>query len=325
MYPTTVGTQATPENYGKVDTWGWELNLGWRDKIGKDINYWVKLSTGYSDNKILKANFPATPEFDSIVEDERQDRGVWGYKCLGMFTSYQQIQEYFTQNGITSYLGKSINDVHPGMLIYADTHGDNDGKGNYGGPDGKVDRNDMIRLSKYSNNPYGCTLNLGGSYKDFSISAQFSASWGSYALVNGDFRQSFNRNGYGVEYFNQPSCWSDMFVYQDIYDKEGNVTVERNINAAYPNMAYADVNSQSSSFWLKNAAQITLRNVSIAWTMPKAWVKYVGLSNVRWNLTIQNALYLLNPYPDKSWAPYAGAYGRYPNLRKVTLGVNVSF
>jgi hypothetical protein len=103
------------------------------------------------------------------------------------------------------------------------------------------------------------------------------------------------------------------------------VTVERNINAAYPNMAYADVNSQSSSFWLKNAAQITLRNVSIAWTMPKAWVKYVGLSNVRWNLTIQNALYLLNPYPDKSWAPYAGAYGRYPNLRKVTLGVNVSF
>ena len=141
MYPTTVGTQATPENYGKVDTWGWELNLGWRDKIGKDINYWVKLSTGYSDNKILKANFPATPEFDSIVEDERQDRGVWGYKCLGMFTSYQQIQEYFTQNGITSYLGKSINDVHPGMLIYADTHGDNDGKGNYGGPDGKVDRN----------------------------------------------------------------------------------------------------------------------------------------------------------------------------------------
>ena len=325
MYPTTVGTQATPENYGKVDTWGWELNLGWRDKIGKDINYWVKLSTGYSDNKILAANFPATPEFDSIVEGERQDRGVWGYKCLGIFTSYQQIQEYFTQNNITSYLGNSINDVHPGMLIYADTHGDNDGKGNYGGPDGKVDKNDMIQLSKYSNNPYGCTLNLGGSYKDFSISAQFSASWGAYQLVNGDFRQSFNRNGYGVEYFNQPSCWSDMFVYQDIYDKEGNVTVARNIDAAYPNMAYASQNSQASSFWLVNAAQITLRNISVAWTMPKAWVKYVGLSNVRWNLTVQNALYLLNPYPDKSWAPYAGSYGRYPNLRKVTLGVNVSF
>ena len=324
MYPTTVGTQATPENYGKVDTWGWELNLGWRDKIGKDISYWVKLSTGYSDNKILAANFPATPEYNSIVEGERQDRGVWGYKCLGIFTSYQQIQEYFAENNITSYLGGSINDVHPGMLIYADTHGDNDGNGNYGGPDGKVNENDYIQLSKYSNNPYGGTINLGASYKDFSISAQLSASWGAYNLVQGDLRQSFSRNGYSVEYFNVPEFWKDMFVYADIYDKEGNITVPRNINAAYPNMAYSG-NSQASSFWLVNAAQVTLRNVSVAWTMPKAWVKAVGLSNVRWNLTVQNALYLLNPYPGDSWAPYGGTYGRYPNLRKVTLGVNVSF
>ena len=44
MFPTTVGTQATPENYGELDAWGWELNVGWRDKIGQDINYWVKYS-----------------------------------------------------------------------------------------------------------------------------------------------------------------------------------------------------------------------------------------------------------------------------------------
>lgn len=325
MYPTTVGTQATPENYGKVDTWGWELNLGWRDKIGKDLSYWVKLSTGYSDNEILAANFPATPEYDSIRKGQRKDQGVWGLKCLGMFKSYQEIEEYFAQNNITSYFGSSINDVHPGMLIYADTHGDNDGTGNYGGPDGKINENDFIRLSKYSDNPYGATVNLGITYKDFSVSAQLSGSWGAYTFVNGDLRQSFSKNGYSAEYFNQPSFWRDMFVYEDIYDKNGNITVERNINAAYPNMAYASVNSKQSSFWLVNAAQVTLRNISVAWTMPKQWVKAVGLSNVRWNLTVQNALYLLNPYPGDSWAPYAGSYGRYPNLRKCTLGVNVSF
>lgn len=321
FYPGTVGTQATPENYGAVDTWGWELNLGWRDKIGKDIKYWVKLQTGYSDNKILEGPFPATPEYNSIVRGERQDRGVWGYKALGMFRSYQQIQEYFKENNITEYLGNAISDVHPGMLIYADVHGANDGKGNYGGPDGKVDENDFIQLSKYSSNPYGMTLNFGGSYKDFSITAQLSASWGAYNLVGTDIRQSTTN----LEFANIPSFWKDMYVYEDIYDAAGNITVAQNRSAMYPNMRYNSVNNQASSFWLVNAAQITLRNITVAWNMPKQWIKHLGLSSVRWNLTCQNALYFLNPYPDNSWAPYAGTYGRYPNLRKYTLGVNVSF
>ena len=95
FYPTTVGTQATPENFGEVDTYGVELTLNWKDKIGKDFSYWVKLTTGYSDNKIKEAGFQATPGFDDIVRGERSDRGVWGYECLGMFRSYQEIEEYF--------------------------------------------------------------------------------------------------------------------------------------------------------------------------------------------------------------------------------------
>ncbi len=321
LFPTTVGTKAAPENYGKIDEWGWELNVTWRDKIGKDINYWVKLSTGYSDNKILAGPFPATPLYNSIVQGERTDRGVWGLKCLGMFRSYQEIQEYFAENNITTYLGKTIDDVHPGMLIYADTHGTNDGTGNYGGPDGKIDENDYIRLSKYSSNPYGFTTNFGISYKDFSLTAQLSASWGAYNLVQTDFRKSASN----LEYENVPSFWKNMYVYEDIYDAQGNVTVSANRNADYPNMKYSSVNEQASSFWLVNAAQITLRNISVGWTVPKLWLKPVGVSNVRLNLTVQNAVNFLNPYPDKSWAPYGGTYGRYPNLRKITMGINVTF
>lgn len=67
FYPTTVGTQATPENFGEVDTYGLELTLNWKDKIGKDFSYWVKMTTGYSDNKIKEAGFQATPGFDDIV------------------------------------------------------------------------------------------------------------------------------------------------------------------------------------------------------------------------------------------------------------------
>ena len=320
-FPTTVGVQATPENYGKIDNWGWELNLGWRDKIGKDWQYWVKFSTGWNDNKIIEGAFPATPEYNSIRPGERLDRGVWGLKCLGMFRTEQEIDEYFAQNNITTYFNKSRKDVHPGTLIYADVHGDNDGTGNYGGPDGKINENDYIQLSKYSSNPYNFTLNFGGSWKDLSITAQLSASWGAYNLVQTDFRKSAS----DLEYQNLPSFWSDMYAYEDILDAEGNVTVYANRNATYPNMQYASINEQPSSFWLVNAANVTLRNVSLAWTLPKNWVKYIGVSNVRLNFTVQNALYFYNPYPDKSWASYGGTYGRYPNLRKMTFGINVSF
>jgi len=320
-YPTTVGVQATPENYGKIDNWGWELSLGWRDKIGKDWKYWAKLSTGWNDNKIIEGAFPATPEYNSIRPGERLDRGVWGLKCLGMFRTEQEIDEYFAEHNITSYFNKTRKDVHPGMLIYSDEHGENDGTGNYGGPDGKVNENDYICLSKYSSNPYGFTLNFGGSWKDLSLTAQLSASWGAYNLVQTDFRKSAS----DLEFQNLPSFWADMYNYADIVGADGKVTVEANRDAAYPNMQYSSVNEQPSSFWLVNAANVTLRNISLAWTLPKGWVKYTGLSSVRLNFTVQNAFYFYNPYPDKSWASYGGTYGRYPSLRKFTFGLNVSF
>ncbi|MBR6716096.1 MAG: TonB-dependent receptor [Prevotella sp.] len=322
LFPTTVGTQATPENYGELDAWGWELNLGWRDKIGKDINYWVKLSTGFSDNKILKTNFQAIPEYDDMVYGERTDRGLWGFKCLGMFRSYQDIEEYFSKYNITEYMGMTKSEVRPGMLIYEDIQGDNNGDGTYGPRDGKVTAgNDYVRLSEYTSNPYGCTLNFGISYKSFSLQAQLGASWGAKAMVGNDFRQAANN----YEYENMPSSFSDMFNYEAIYDASGNITVPTNIDAYMPNMRYSNVNAASSSFWLIDATAITLRNITVAYTFPKKWVNYIGVSNVRLNLTVQNAINFINNYPDKSWASWAGSYGRYPNLRKFTMGINVSF
>lgn len=321
FFPSTVGTQATPENYGEIDSWGWELSLGWRDKIGKDITYWAKLSTSYSDNEMLETNFPTIPELDSYVRGERADRGVWGYKCLGMFRSYQEIEEYFDKYQITQYNGMSKSEVRPGMLIYEDVRGTNNGDGTYGGPDGVIDKNDYIRLSERSSNPYGFTLNFGGSYKSFSLTAQLAASWGGKSIIQTDFRKAADN----YEYENMPSCFADMFNYEDIYDANGIVTVPANVGAAFPNMRYSSVNTAPSSFWLVDGASLSLRNISVAWTLPKKWVNTVGLSSVRLNLTCQNAINFINPYPDDSWASYGGTYSRYPNLRKFTMGVNVSF
>lgn len=322
FYPTTVGTQATPENFGEVDTYGVELTLNWKDKIGKDFSYWVKLTTGYSDNKIKEAGFQATPGFDDIVRGERSDRGVWGDECLGMFRSYQEIEEYFATNNITSYLGNSKENIHPGTLIYRDVRGQRNADGSYGEKDGVIDENDYVKISHRANNPYGLTMNFGASYKNFSFSAQFGASWGAYALMQTNLRQESYSN---MEYKNVSAIWKDMYVYEDVLDASGNVTAAMNRNAKYPNLKYSAINGQASTFWKVSAANIRLRNLTVAYSLPKEWMKPLGISSCRLNLTCQNLLSFYNPYDGGVWDTWAGTYGNYPNLRKFTLGVNVSF
>ncbi|WP_369011479.1 TonB-dependent receptor [Bacteroides thetaiotaomicron] len=322
FYPTTVGTQATPENFGEVDTYGVELTLNWKDKIGKYFSYWVKLTTGYSDNKIKEAGFQATPGFDDIVRGERSDRGVWGYECLGMFRSYQEIEEYFATNNITSYLGNSKENIHPGTLIYRDVRGQRNADGSYGEKDGVIDENDYVKISHRANNPYGLTMNFGASYKNFSFSAQFGASWGAYALMQTNLRQESYSN---MEYKNVSAIWKDMYIYEDVLDASGNVTAAMNRNAKYPNLKYSAINGQASTFWKVSAANIRLRNLTVAYSLPKEWMKPLGISSCRLNLTCQNLLSFYNPYDGGVWDTWAGTYGNYPNLRKFTLGVNVSF
>lgn len=323
-FPSTVGTQPTAENFGSIDTWGTELSVGWRDNIGKDFKYHVKVNAGYSDNKIKKMAWPDRIELDGERPGERSDRGVWGYECIGMFRSYQEIQEYFHMYGITNYLGKTIDDVHPGMLIYRDIRGEQNEDGTYKPADGVINQNDRIKISNRSSNIYGFTINFGCEWKSLSLSAQFNANWGGYNIINkGAY---YLEDGYkDLLYTNMPSFWSDMFVYEDIKDANGNVTVPANLDAKYPNLQYQDVNSQASTFWKVKSTSISLRNITLAYTLPKKWVNAVGVASCRLNLTCQNAINFCNPYPDNFMNSWAGSYGKYPNLRKYTIGINISF
>ncbi len=325
--PSTVGTQSAASNNGEIDNWGWELSLGWRDKIGKDFKYNIGINTGYSDNKVLRMDFDQNFYYRQIQRNGRTDIGTWGMQCIGMFRSFQDIDEYFTKYHITSYMGMSKDQVRPGMLIYKDVRGSQhtDANGNiyYDGPDGIVDRdNDQVQLG-HRGNIYGFTLNAGGSWKGLSFQLQFGAHWGGYTTVPA---QALTASA--IEYTNMPSFWNpdNVFVYQNVYDGQGNLIQAANRNACLPNPGYS-INTVASSFWRISAAQVTLNRLTLAYSLPKAWLKAlgIGIQNVRLNLTGQNLINFYNPYPDNFYSPYAGTYGNYPNLRKWTLGVNVSF
>ena len=321
--PGIIGTMSAPINYGEMDSYGVELSVTWRDKIGKDFKYKVGINTGYNDNKVLVMDWEKDEAYRQIRKGNRTDMGEWGMECIGMFRSFQEIYEYFDKYNITSYMNLSRDEVRPGMLIYKDVRGAYDeATDSYAGPNGIVKEDeDKVCLSN-RNNPYGFTANLSAEWKGISLTAQISANWGGYSLVDA----AALKPGSSIEYTNMPSFWNpdDMFVYSDIYDASGNLLMKANHNASLPNLAYSDINSVQSSFWRISGTRVRLSRLTLAYSLPKNWLKPIGLESVRFNVTGQNLLSFYNPYPDNYIDPMC-KYGYYPALRKWTIGVNVSF
>ena len=324
--PTTIGTQSASTNLGEMNSWGWEFSFTWRDKIGKDFKYRIGLNTGLRDNEVLMMDWEKEYIYRQIRPGSRTDIGTWGMQCIGMFRSFQDIEEYFEKYNITSYMGMTKDKVRPGMLIYKDVRGAYDATtGTYAGPDGVVDQaNDQVCLSNRSN-PYGMTLNLHADWKGISLTAQLGASWGGYTtLPAAAIGVASSAN---IEYYNMPSFWNpdNMYAYQDVYDGSGNLVVKQNREAQYPNLAYQSVNAVASNFWRVSAASVRLSRLTLAYQLPKEWFKSIGIKNVRINVTGQNLINFYNPYPEKFTSPMAGTYGAYPTLRKWDIGLNVSF
>ena len=323
--PTTIGTQSAATNVGEMDSWGGELSVTWKDKIGKDFKYSIGVNTGWSDNKVLNMDWVTDYLYRQITPGHRTDVGLWGMQCIGMFRSFQDIEEYFEKYNITSYMGMTKDQVRPGMLMYKDVRGAYDeATGTYAGPDGVVDeKNDLIKMGDRSSNIYGFTMNLKADWKGISLSAQLGASWGGYTTIPG---AALKPTG-NLEYCNMPSFWNpdNMYSYQNVYDEAGNLLIKENREAYYPNLKYTSVNAVASTFWRVSNARVALNRMTLAYTLPKSWLGSIGINSCRINITGQNLINFYNPYPDKFMNPMAGSYGSYPNLRKWTVGVNLSF
>ncbi len=320
--PATVGTQSAALNKGEMDSYGFELGLTWRDRIGEDIKYHIGINTGWSDDKIIERDWPNQFSYRAVKPNGSSDSGTWALQCIGMFRSFQDIEEYFDQYNITSYLGMSKDQVRPGMLIYKDVRGKQLTDGTYEGPDGIVNEDDdQVRISDHSNR-YGVTTNFGIEWKGLSLQGQISGSWGGYTVLP----TSALKPGSGIEFTNMPAFWNpdDMYVYEDIRDGAGNVVVSKNQEAKYPNLAYSSVNAIASTFWRVSAARVRLNRLTLAYRIPSEITKRLGVQSARINITGQNLIDFYNPYPDNFMATWSG-YGSYPALRKWTVGLNLSF
>jgi len=307
--PVTVGGTVAAQNWAKVDFFGYEFSLGWDDKFGA-FNYGIDTRFSWYDNKVKQSNVNETEILSlwNARPGASNDNGKTGYVVLRMFRTQEEIDAYVEQYNITSVFGTPASDLKPGMLYYRDIRGElNVADGSFAGPDGVIDENDQIRLSKKASNHYGFGVTLKAGYKGFSFDCVIAGSFGGWSEIDG--RNRLERNVDNL-FQNGPAYWAD------VYDPE------LNPDGIYPNPYWEDINLKPvSDFWRVSSFRMRMRNFSVNYTIPRNLTERLKIGSARIVFSGVNPLNLYNPF---SYKDSDGSWENYPVLRTYSLGVNVT-
>jgi hypothetical protein len=99
-----------------------------------------------------------------------------------------------------------------------------------------------------------------------------------------------------------------------------------NPNATFPRLAFSEANNEKvSSFWLKDASYLRLKNLQLGYRLPTTIIQKVGMKNLRLFVNGQNLFTL-----DKFWKGYdvetpVGIGNAYPQVKVYSFGVDVNF
>src|SRR5690606_6441265 len=97
-------------------------------------------------------------------------------------------------------------------------------------------------------------------------------------------------------------------------------------DAAFPRLAFNETNNiQNSTFWMKNAAYLRVKNVQLGYTIPLPANVKTHIKNLRVYASGQNLFTF-----DKFWDGYdpEGPVGNgswYPQMKVYSIGLNVKF
>lgn len=329
--PIYAGGSYAEENYGRVDTYGAELSLNWHDKVGP-VNYKVGFDFGLSGSKVKKWVPDLRYNQYACVSDWEEGMSttlpIWGYKVWkgtskgdGVLRSQADIDAYWSyleanaQAAGTSpkYLTVTSKEgLKTGMLAYQDLGGEMvDGKQQ--GPNGQIiEKQDYGKLAD-KNKIYSFTTKLAASWKGLSVSANIATSWGGARFLD----------VYTIKTDANSMAWAPDAFWSDMFDE---VT---NPNAKYPNLGVNSLVAGSSiaqsDFWQVSTFRCYVRNLTIAYSLPKRWVAPLKMDGVRLNLTGNNLWDFYNPYPKHYRNMYDATNVEYPTLRTWSLGVSVTF
>lgn len=295
--PGTFGASLAPENYAEQKWNGTEVSLRWSDRIS-DVSYSVYANMGYVIDEWVKWDeAEGLEEWRSRIG--RPNDRIQGYISEGMIRTQEQldaIPEGFTQWGRKPMLG---------TLLFKDIRGANYSEG----PDGKIDSNDMTFLSDNGAPRINYGFGFNVEWNGLAIDAHFQGV-GAYD------RMVSTMNG-GVFQNDRP--------YFELWSGD-NVWTPENPNAEYPRISggwmQGEFGGQPSTFWLRNGAYMRLKNLNIAYTLPKKWLSGIGIERVQ---IFANGTNLFCIDGIKEHDPEQKYLDSYPLMKTFTAGLSVNF
>ncbi len=301
---TILGQKISEMNTGELKNFGWEFEVGHRNKIG-DVSYNVNANLSIIKNKLTTLGVGNVEQLNGMVGNGSDlfigypIQMYYGYVSDGVFLDENDIKSWHDQSKVTP-------NPQPGDIRYKDISGPD------GVPDGKIDPNyDRVYLgSRIPKFTFG--LNLGVEYKGVDLSVLLQGVAGVTGLLDGfagwAFRGDGNIQKWQAEGRFDPANPTRYPDYPRLEDLSNSTT---------PNIVTSD-------FWTQDASYIRLKNIQLGYTFPKKMLQAAKISNLRVYVQAENPL-CWNKYKP-GWDPEINTSGNYyPILATYTFGVNFKF
>ncbi len=288
--PATFGAKMPSENYAVIDARGFEVELGYNDKIGDDFKYYVKGNLGYAVNEVITKDEAENLRSYKSEIGYSTDRKM-GYIATGILRTQADLDAL--PEGYTIFGQKP----ELGMLNYRDLRGANSDE-----PDGVIDDNDKDWIINHTTPPLNYGISLGGSWKGISLDIFLQGVAGNDIMID-------MRGAQARPQETNFDFWTDHWTPE-------------NVNAAFPR-ASRNAAGEESTFWVRDGSFMRLKNVNLAYALPKSVLTKLGVAQLKFFLTGNNLCLLQNKM--KYYDPENSSIRAYPLMRSYSFGVNLSF
>ncbi len=289
--PGIVGISTEPYvNAASVKNEGWEFALGYNDQWG-DWTFGANVNFSKVKNEILDLHGKDSWITDwSINLEGHPINSYYGYVADGLYRTQEDVDEANEKNSVGGGALKL------GDIRYKDISGPE------GKPDGVVDTNDRTVIGNpFPDFTYGFGLNA--AYKGFDFSAFFQGVAGVDRVV--------------MDY---PTISGNVTtVFLDRYSESANP------NGNFPRLGNGDYNSQPSSFWLKDASYLRLKNIELGYSFKQEWIRKAKLERLRIYVSAQNILTItgIDDYDPEKYGTDTRGHA-YPNAKTFSVGLNIT-
>lgn len=288
-----VGLSAPYINDGEMINKGFELAVNWNDNVRSGflsgMHYYAGFYVDRSRNILSKFGADELGS-TTILREGIPYNSYFLLDAIGIFADQAEIDnapKQFSDN------------LKPGDIRYRDTNGDN-----------KVDSDDRVVMN--GNFPdFEYSFNAGLLYKGFDLSLFFQGVQGRSVYVG---------TGAGVVPFAQASIITNDYI-KEMW------TPENPYGAVNPKLYYEDMggsrNRRASSYYLRDASYLRLKNLSLGYTFPRKWTRKAQIEQLRIFFSGDN-LVTITGY--QGLDPENGGYFlAYPQNKVYSFGINVEF